>query len=113
MTQRYPDPDKPFAVYVLWGPDPEDPEKGTGSSVLMVDDEVDNPEMALVHTLLEVTSDHLRSLKKGGTCSLMFTRGKPGVDGPDTYAHGSFVVNNPGGDRHSWDFYVEKRDAFR
>lgn len=55
--------------------------------------------------LLGAYANHLQVLEPGGTISLIMTRGdEPTEEHPFPTSSGSFVISNPKGDRHVWDF---------
>lgn len=55
--------------------------------------------------LLGAYANHLSAVEPGGTLSLIVNIGpEPTADSPNPSSSGSFVINNPKGDRHVWDF---------
>jgi len=112
MVQKH-DRDMPLPVFVLWGPDPDDDDGSTDPAMVIgVDDDYDVVESMLMQAVIGIVGEHLRTLRYGGTCSLLVSRGnRANSDG--LYTTGSFAVNNPGVERRSWDFHIERWRASR
>lgn len=92
-------------VFIIVGSDPQGP--GGKSKPIECYIEEAQAEAVMMRLLANAYIQHLGDLEPGGTISAMATR--KSEDGGQTNA--SFVVNNPDGDRHVWEFYVEKRSA--
>lgn len=116
---------EPQQVYVVWGeapdvdwaerPGSEEQEPKFGEQVVRPVEVEFAPEAADAYVMRGVHAaftSFLGSLKPGGTMSVMITRGRqplPGEEQPMT--SGSFVISNPDGARHVWEYRVQKRQA--
>lgn len=109
-------------AYVVWAMAPEADFEGEGDSDIKFEDgtvfkPVDiemNKEDSDVYVMRGVHaafSTFLGHLKPGGTIAVTVFRAPDETeqDGPATT--GSFVLSNPDGKRHVWDYAVEKRQA--
>lgn len=105
---------EPIETYVVFGSDPENPNKP-----LEVFMQQPGADQFLAEGLLRAFQAHLPALEPGGTLSMIITRGvKPTEEQPNPICtSGSFVINNLPDekpvDRHVWDYHVERRQAVR
>jgi hypothetical protein len=98
-------------VYVVIGSDPE--RVGGKPKVLEVFADQEQADAYLVRGLMIAYQNHGGTLEPGGQMSLLINRGREPAEGdpspPGTT--GSFIVNNEGGDRHAWDYVIQRARA--
>lgn len=112
-------------TWVVWGTAPETDYQDDGSIALKGDGvesrpleiyfQKDGADMYIMRGIATSFQAYLGMLEPGGTISVMISRGQDTTEEqpePPTTT-GSFVINNPGGNRHVWDFAVERRKAVR
>lgn len=72
----------------------------------------DGADYHIMKGLLGAFQAHVLTLEPGGTLSLIVNRGpSPTEEQPQPASSGSFVINNPAGERHVWDFTTLFCDA--
>lgn len=74
-------------------------EKAQEIEVYLTQDRADNH---ILMGLLQAYQQHLVAVEPGGTLSLIVNRATE----ENGTTSGSFVINNPQGDRHVWDFHT-------
>lgn len=85
---------------------------GEKSQPLEVYLEKDGADFHIMKGLLGAFQAHIGALEPGGTLSLIVNRGPDASDEtPFPTSSGSFVINNPKGDRHVWDFNTVQCEA--
>lgn len=72
--------------------------------------EQEGADYHILNGLLGAFKNHVTQLEAGGTLSLIVSRA-PVSEEPTGTSSGSFVINNPKGDRHVWDFTTINCDA--
>ena len=113
---------EPQDVYIIWGEAPDvdwaegaaDDEPKFGEQVTRPVEVEFAPAAADAYVLRGVHAaftSFLGALKPGGTMSVMVYRGGESVGEDETRTTGSFVINNPDGGRHVWEYRVQKRQA--
>lgn len=98
-------------VYIIWGTDPDeanDKLRPLASELLKAE-----ADSAVLTGLMGAVATHLGRLEEGGRLSVLISRGRaPDGDDPEPPGtHASFIIDNPHGDKHVWEFVVEKRMA--
>jgi hypothetical protein len=92
-------------IYIVYGSDPTAVDTPVRPMEVYLDR--DKATAFLVNGLIATFAAHSGELKEGGQLSCLLTRGSD-----ELMTSASFVRNDPEGDRHSWDFYVQKLVAY-
>lgn len=112
-------------VHVIWGRAPQTDvvdndlkiENNDGTASVPLETEIiqKDADFFVMRGVSNAFNEFLGRLDVGGTLSLQITRGREPSDDeqepPTTTA--SFVIDNRNGQRHVWDYTVERRKAVR
>lgn len=101
-------------VYLIFGTDPQETiSPGVQRKMIEVVKAQNEADSYMLRGLLTAFAAHCETATPGGQLSVMVNLGKlPDDDNPNPICStASFVVNDPSGHRHVWEFDVERRKA--